>query len=125
MHHASSIMHHASCIVGRRLRFGMLTALTNLRSTKVLWYMEENLRWKTKFSGRRPLMEDDLRWKTTFGKRQPSVEDILWWKMTFGGRHPSIEYNLRWKTSFGGRMFAYHTILYPFTLKTKPFRDQF
>ena len=26
-----SIMHHVSCIAGRKLRFGMLTALTNKR----------------------------------------------------------------------------------------------
>ena len=43
MHHASCIMHHALCIMhhatskqGRRLKFGMLTVLTNIRSTKVL-----------------------------------------------------------------------------------------
>ena len=40
LHQASCIMHrikhHASCIAGRRLRFGMLTDLTNVRSTKVL-----------------------------------------------------------------------------------------
>ena len=41
-------MHHASCIAaGRRLRFGMLTDLTNTRSTKVLWAMphSEFLAW--------------------------------------------------------------------------------
>ena len=31
-------------------------------------------------------MEDDLRWKTTFGGRRPRVEDKLRWKTTFGGR---------------------------------------
>ena len=46
---------------GRRLRFGMLAVLTNIRSDK--------LRWKMRFGGRWPLGEDDL-----------------WWKMTFGGR---------------------------------------
>ena len=36
MHHASCIMHHATSRQGRRLKFGMLTVLTNIRSTKVL-----------------------------------------------------------------------------------------
>ena len=48
----------------------MLNVLTNIRSAKVLW-----------------LMEDDLRWKMTFNGRQPLVEDDLWWKSTFRGRH--------------------------------------
>ena len=52
----------------RRLSFGVLTVLTNIISTKVLW-----------------LMEEDLQWKTTLGERQPSVEGDLWWKTTFGG----------------------------------------
>ena len=60
---------------GRRLRFGMLTVLTNIRPTKVLWLMEDDLWRKTTFGGRQPLVEDELRWKTTFGGRQPSVED--------------------------------------------------
>ena len=34
---STKVLHHASCIASRRLRFGMLTALTNIRSTKVLW----------------------------------------------------------------------------------------
>ena len=62
----------------------MLTALTNVRSTKVLWQVEDNLQWKTTFSGRRPLVEDDLPKKTTFSGRQPLVEDDLRWKTTFG-----------------------------------------
>ena len=34
---STKVLHHASCIAaGRRLRFGMLTDLTNLRSTKLL-----------------------------------------------------------------------------------------
>ena len=45
---------------GSKLRFGMLTVLTNIRSTKVSWEVEDNL-W----------------WKTTFGGRQPSVERLL------------------------------------------------
>ena len=36
MHHATCIMHHATSKQGRRLKFGMLTVLTNIRSTKVL-----------------------------------------------------------------------------------------
>ena len=40
----------------------MLTVLINVRSTK----------WKTAFSGKRPLVEDDLWWI------QPLVEDDLW-----------------------------------------------
>ena len=40
--------------------------------------------------------EDDLRWKTTFGGRHPLVEDDLWWKMTCGGRRPSVEDDLHW-----------------------------
>ena len=30
--------------------------------------MEDDLRWKTAFDGRQPLMEDNLRWKTTFDR---------------------------------------------------------
>ena len=45
--------------------------------------MEDNLRWKTTFDGRRPLMEDGLQWKTTFDGRRPSMEDDLRWKTTF------------------------------------------
>ena len=63
---------------GRRLRFGMLTVLTDIRSTKVSWWVEDDLWWKITFSGRLPLVEDDLGWKTTFGGRQLSVEDDLW-----------------------------------------------
>ena len=39
MHHSPCIMHHATSKQGRRPKFGMLTVLTNLRSTKVLWAM--------------------------------------------------------------------------------------
>ena len=76
--------------------------------------VEDDLRWKTTFGGRRPmlednlwwktpLVEDDLRWKTTFGGRRLSVEDDLQWKTTFGGRRPMVEDDLLWKTTFGGR----------------------
>ena len=51
--------------------------------------MEDDLRWKTIFDGRRSLMEEDLRWKTTFDERRPLMEDELRWKTTFGGRRPS------------------------------------
>ena len=56
----------------------MLTVLTNIKSTKVLWFVLDNLWWKTTFSGRGPLVEDDLLLKTTFCGRQPSVEYDLW-----------------------------------------------
>ena len=94
----------------------MLTALNNIRSTMVLWYVEDE------FS-----VEDDLQWKTTSKQgrrmrffyvdfsqeykidqgvlvdgRRPLVKDDLWWKTTFGGRRPSVEDNLLWKTTFGG-----------------------
>ena len=36
-------------------------------------------------------MEDNLRWKTIFSGRRSSVEDDHWWKRTFGGRQPSLE----------------------------------
>ena len=90
----------------------MLTALTNIRSTKVLHHassimhqpmLEDDLWWTTTFGGRRPLVEDHFWWKTTFGGRWPLVEDELWWKTTFGGRRLSVEDDLRWKTTFGGR----------------------
>ena len=57
---------------GRRLRFGMLTVLTNK-------------------SGRRSLVEDNFWWRMTFGGRRSWVEDNLGWKTTFGGRHPSVD----------------------------------
>ena len=92
MHHASSIMHLASCISGRRVRFGMLTVLTNIRSNKALyhascfkhhascilhcrqeaeiWYVDCSHKYKINqgvmVGGRRSLGEDDLWWKTTF-----------------------------------------------------------
>ena len=115
MQQASCIMHNASCIACRRLRFGRLTALTNIRSTKRVmvggrWpLVEEDPWWKTIFGGRgplvggRPLVDDKLWWMTTFGGRQPSVEEDLRWKTTFSGRRPLVEDNPRWKTTFGGR----------------------
>ena len=73
------------------LRFCMLTVLTNIRSTKVLWLVENLLQLK------KPSMEDDLRWKMYFGVRHPSVEDDLGWKTTW------VEDDFQWKTNFGGR----------------------
>ena len=82
----------------RRLRFGMLTVLSNIRSTLV----EDDLWWKTTFGGRQPSVEDDLWWKTTFSGGQPLMEDNLRWKTTLCGRRPLVEDNLWWKTTFGG-----------------------
>ena len=86
------------CKVG----LGMLTTLTNVRSTKVLWYAEDDLWWKVNFCQRRPLVEDNLLWKATFGGRHPLAEDDLWWKITFSRRLPLVEEDLWWKTTFGG-----------------------
>ena len=77
---------------GRRLRFGLLTVLTNIRSTKVLWYVEDDLWWKTTFSGRWDLVEDNLWWKRTFSGRQHLVEDDLRRKTTFDGRRLSEDH---------------------------------
>ena len=83
----------------------MLTALTSIRSTKVLmvrgrWTsVKDDLWWKTTFGGRRPLGEGNLRWKTTFGGRRPSMEDDLPWKTTSG--HMASWHMTSWhKTSF-------------------------
>ena len=65
--------------------------------------MEDNLWWKTTFSGRRSSVEGNIQWKTTFGERRPSVEDDLCWKTTFGGRRPSVEDDFWWKTTFDGK----------------------
>ena len=65
--------------------------------------MEDDLRWKTAFDGRRPLMEDDLGWKMSFDERQPLMEDKLWRKTTFDGRWPLTEDSLWQKTPFDGR----------------------
>ena len=71
---------------GRRLKFGISTVHMNIRSTKLLWLVEDDLQWKTPFGGRRLSVEDDLQCKRTFSARRPSVEDDLLWKTTFGGR---------------------------------------
>ena len=110
-------MHQASCNAGRKLRFGMLTALTNIRcygrwkttfsgrrhSVEDNLHLKTTFSRKTTFSGRWPSVEGNLQWKTTFGGWQNLVEDGLWWKMTFGGRWPLMEDNLWWKTTFGGK----------------------
>ena len=88
-------MHHASKATskhGKRLRFGMLTVLRNIRSTKMLHPASCMMH----DGGRRPSVEDDLWWKMTFDGKRPLVEDNLRWKMTFGGRRPSVKDNLRW-----------------------------
>ena len=93
----------------------MLTVLKNIRSTNVLWQVEDDIRWKTAFGGRRPSRQDAEIWYVEcshkykinqgvmVGGRRPLVEDDLWWKTTFGGRRPSVEDNLRWKMTFSGR----------------------
>ena len=73
--------------------------------------MEDDLRWKTTFGGRRPSLEDELWWKATFGGRQSSVEDDLQWKMTFSGRRPSVEDDLQWRMTFGGSLHAAYSAL--------------
>ena len=55
----------------------MLIVLTNIRSTKVLWLMEDDFRLKMTFGGRKPLVEDDLWWKTAFDGGWPLAEDAL------------------------------------------------
>ena len=64
---------------------------------------EDDLRLKTTFGGRRPLMEDNLWWKTTFDGRRNLMEDNLPWKMIIDGRWPLKEDKLWWKATFDGR----------------------
>ena len=73
------------------LMFGMLTVLTNIRPTKVVWLLEDNLWRKTTFGGRRPSLEDDFWWKTNYCGRRPLVGDDLRWETTFGGRQLLVE----------------------------------
>ena len=77
-----------------KMRFGKLTALTNIRCYG---------RWKTTFGGRRPSLEDNLRWKMTFGGRRLLLEDNLRWKTTYCGRRHLVEDDLLWSTTFSGR----------------------
>ena len=41
--------------------------------------VEDNLWWKTTFSGRQHSVEDNVQWNTNLGGRQPLVEDKLKW----------------------------------------------
>ena len=45
---------------GSRLRFGILTFLTNISSTKLLGLVEDDLKWKTAFGGRKPLVNKNF-----------------------------------------------------------------
>ena len=69
--------------------------------------MEDNLRSKMIFDGRRPFMDDNLWLKTTFDGRIPLMEGTFWWKKTFDGRQPSMEDNLWWKTTLDGRQLLW------------------
>ena len=82
-------MYQASCIAGRGLRFGKLTALTNTKINQGFMV-----------GGGRSSVEDGHRWKTVFGGRRSSVEDDHWWKMTFGRRRPLVEDDFQWKMTF-------------------------
>ena len=72
----------------------MLTDLTNIRSTKVLQQVEDDLWCKTNSKHGRRLRFGNIdcshKYKinqgVTEGGRQPSVEDDLWWKTTLSGR---------------------------------------
>ena len=68
------------------MRFGKLTALTNIRCYG---------RWKTTFGGRWHSVEDNLWWKTTLGGRRPLGEDDLGRKTTFDRRWPSVDACMR------------------------------
>ena len=58
--------------------------------------MEDNLRWKMTFNGKRLSMEDVLRWKTTFnGRRPPFDGGTLGGKTSFDGRQPLKENRFR------------------------------
>ena len=114
MHHASwlSIMHHASYIADRKLRFGMLMNQGVMVDGRRL-LVEDNLRWKTTFGGRQPLVEDDRWWKTTFCGRQPLLKDDLRWKTTIIGRHPAVGHC--------GSLHAAYSALWHFYLVNKTF----
>ena len=66
--------------------------------------VEDDLCWKTTFSGRQTLVEDHLRWKLTFGGSRPSVVEILWWKTNLGGIRSLLEDELQWKMTFLGSL---------------------
>ena len=96
----------------------MLTVLTNIRSTKVLWkdghhqittFFIVHKFGSQKFLPDRNLARNhhktlqmrSLRWMR-FTKAK-YLEDDLLWKKTFGGRQPLVEDNLQQKTIFSGR----------------------
>ena len=67
-------------------------------------------------------MEDDLRGKTTFYGRRPLEEDNLVWKMTFDGRGLlaedfAVEDDLQWKTTFAGSLHAAYSALWHFLIE--------
>ena len=86
--------------------------------------MQDELQWKTTFSGRHLLMEDILQMRTTFVGRWPSIKcNLQWifmegkflWRTTFSGRQPLMEYDFywrkplmendhQWKTTFNRRL---------------------
>ena len=51
LHHASFIMRHATSKQGRRLKFGMLTVLTNIRSTILPKNFVPKICWTQKLFG--------------------------------------------------------------------------
>ena len=61
--------------------------------------MADDLWWETTFDLRRHLVEDNLRWRTAFSGIRPLVT-------TLGGRQPWEEDDIRWKTTFGGRQLS-------------------
>ena len=67
--------------------------------------------------GWQPLEEDDLQWKTTFSGRWPSVEDDLRWKTTCGGRWSAVEDDLQRKMTFAGSLHGAYSALRYFFLQ--------
>ena len=67
--------------------------------------MEDNLRWKMTFKGRKLSKEDisGVAWEQLVGKRRSSMEDDLRCKTTFDVRRSSMEENLSWRMTFDGR----------------------
>ena len=93
MHHASSIIHHASRIIYCRwkteIRYVDCSHKYKMNQSVMLGGRQPLV--EDTFSGRPPLLEDDLWWKTTMGERRPLVKEDLRWKMTFGQRRPSLD----------------------------------
>ena len=84
-------------------RFVKKNFCLNDQAYNCLIHFYSELKWKTNFDGRHPLMEDDLWWKMTFDRRRPLMEDDLWRKTTFDGRRPLMEDDLWRKTTFDRR----------------------